>query len=79
MVTTIDEKIILCDNSFFGFELKYTDAPKITKSMMIALNDLQLEHLIVVYPGKIDFPLSENIFVCGLDSIARGTIADRFF
>jgi uncharacterized protein len=62
MVTTIDEKIILCDNSFFGFELKYTDAPKITKSMMIALNDLQLDHLIVGISRKDRFSFVGKYF-----------------
>ena len=36
-----------------GFEVKYQDAPTITKSMRIAMQDLKLERLWVVYPGKI--------------------------
>jgi hypothetical protein len=32
--------------------LSRTDAPTLTGSMRIALANLQLEHLTVVYPGK---------------------------
>lgn len=51
-----------------GFEFKYTDTPKITKSMYIALEDLKLDHLYIIYPGKIDFKLEKNIEVVGLKS-----------
>lgn len=36
-----------------GFEFKYIDAPKMTKSMKIALEDLELEHIYVIYPAFI--------------------------
>ena len=36
----------------WGFEFKCSDAPSTTKSMHIALEDLGLEHLWVVYPGN---------------------------
>lgn len=41
-----------------GFEFKRTDAPGLTKSMRIALEDLRLDHLYVVHPGASTFPLS---------------------
>lgn len=44
-----------------GFEFKCTDAPSPTKSMHIALNDLKLENLYVVYPGIRSYPLHEKI------------------
>ncbi len=40
-----------------GFEFKYADAPGLTKSMHIALRDLKLDPLFVVYPGAQSFPL----------------------
>jgi len=52
-----------------GFECKYTETPKITKSMNIALTDLKLDHLYVIFPGTQQFPLSENITACGLSSL----------
>jgi len=45
----------------WGFEFKCTDAPRTTKSMHIALADLGLEHLWVVYPGSLEYPLAEII------------------
>ena len=38
-----------------GFEFKYGDAPKTTKSMHSILEDLELEKLYIIYPGKLKF------------------------
>ncbi|MCK6553733.1 ATP-binding protein [Candidatus Binatia bacterium] len=35
----------------YGVEVKFSEAPVLTASMRIALHDLRLEHLWVVYPG----------------------------
>ena len=48
--------LILKNGKRIGYEFKYSDAPKITPSMRIACEDLQLDHLYVVYPG------TSNIF-----------------
>lgn len=50
-----------------GFEIKYTENVKITKSMNVALEDLKLDHLYVIHPGKLRFPLSDKITACGLE------------
>ena len=47
----------------YGFECKLADAPGTTRSMRVALNDLELEHLWVVYPGKEAYPLDDRISV----------------
>lgn len=52
-----------------GFEFKYSDSPTITKSMNIAIHDLQLEHLYVIFPGKLHFPMSKTMTACGLDAL----------
>ena len=44
-----------------GFEFKYADAPKRTRSMHIAINDLGLEKLWVIYPGEETYALDEQI------------------
>ena len=44
-----------------GFEFKRTDAPRITGSMRIALELLQLESLTVVHAGQHSFPLAEEV------------------
>lgn len=47
----------------YGFEFKYADAPGTTKAMRVALTDLSLERLYVVYPGSRLFDLDERITV----------------
>lgn len=47
----------------YAVEFKYGDAPRRTKSMTAALKELELEHLWVVYPGKVSYPLSGDITV----------------
>ena len=44
----------------YGFECKYNDAPGVTRSMRTAIQDLQLEHLWVVYPGNENYELDES-------------------
>ena len=50
----------------WGAEFKYTDAPRLTRSMKTVQNDLDLAHLWVVYPGKTTYRLAENITVLSL-------------
>lgn len=44
-----------------GFEFKTGEAPSTTKSMHVALEDLALDHLHVIYPGERSFSLTEKI------------------
>jgi len=44
-----------------GVEFKYMDAPSLTRSMSIAMQDLKLDALYVVYPGSRRYYLSERI------------------
>jgi len=60
--------LVLKDGKRIGFEFKYTDAPKVTKSMHISLSDLKLDELFVVIPGDSHFRLSEAITVKGLSN-----------
>ena len=60
--------LIIKDGKRLGFEFKYSDIPKVTKSMHIAYEDLKLDELTVVYPGKMEFPLSKSIKAAGLAS-----------
>ena len=50
----------------YGVEIKYADAPGMTKSMHIALNDLQLNRLLVVYPGEQSYALNRKTMVVPL-------------
>ena len=51
-----------------GVECKRADAPSLTASMRIAMEDLKLEKLFVLYPGEKQYPLSDNIEVVPLAS-----------
>lgn len=59
--------LIVKDGRKLGFEFKHTDYPKVTPSMRIALETLQLDHLYVIFPyTKDSFPLTEKITARGL-------------
>jgi predicted AAA+ superfamily ATPase len=53
----------------YGFEIKYTDAPHVTKSMLLALEDLSIEHLFVIYPGDKTYQVHEMIHVIPAQNI----------
>ena len=52
-----------------GFELKRTVAPRTTRSMHIALEDLKLERIDVVHAGEGTFPLAERIRAVALSEV----------
>jgi len=53
-----------------GVECKRMDAPRLTASMQIALADLALDHLTVIYPGDRPYPLADRVTVAPLAAIA---------
>ena len=50
----------------FAAEFKYADAPRRTKSMTAAMQDLELEHLWVIYPGRENYPIGEKMTVLSI-------------
>jgi predicted AAA+ superfamily ATPase len=52
-----------------GVECKRTDSPVLTRSMQIALNDLKLDELLVVYPGEKRYRLANNVEVVPLPEL----------
>ena len=56
-------------NRSLGVEVKFHDAPKLTRSMRIAMEDLQLKELLVVYPGNREYTLAENVRVIPLKRV----------
>jgi predicted AAA+ superfamily ATPase len=44
-----------------GVEFKRADAPRVTRSMHVAMQDLKLDALYVVYPGEHRFPMERGI------------------
>ena len=65
--------LILVRGKRFGFELKYADAPARRRSMLIALEDLHLAHLWVVYPGDQPYDLDDKISVIPMADLTRLT------
>jgi predicted AAA+ superfamily ATPase len=63
--------LIVKNGKYMGFEFKYGDSPRLTPSMEIALETLELDSLHVIYPGKKDYSLGKNISVRCLDSICK--------
>lgn len=58
---------IIQDNKRSAFEFKYSNTPKITKSMHAAIETLKLDYLTVIIPGKAEYFLSEQVKVYGLE------------
>lgn len=54
----------------YGVEVKFQDAPRATPSMRIALVDLRLHHLTVLYPGDQRYALDRHITVVPLAHLA---------
>jgi predicted AAA+ superfamily ATPase len=53
----------------YGIECKFSETPKITKSMNHAIESLNLTHLWVIYPGEHSYPLSKQISVWPMKNI----------
>ncbi len=54
-----------------GFEFKRNSAPRATKSMHAAVEDLGLEHLYVVHPGARSLPLASKISGLALAALSK--------
>ncbi len=55
-----------------GVECKRMDAPGLTPSMRIALEDLKLDRLVVVYPGDRRYTLADRADVIPLIELVAG-------
>ena len=53
-----------------GIECKRSDAPRLTPSMRTALSDLELDRLVVIYPGIQRYSLAEGVEVLPLVELA---------
>ncbi len=64
--------LLLKSGRRYGVEVKFQDAPRLTASMRIALTDLGLEHLTVLYPGDLRYDLDRRVTVIPLAQLASG-------
>jgi len=61
--------LVVSGTQRWGFECKRTVAPRLTRSMYIALADLRLERLDVIHAGEDTFPLADNVRAVALRRI----------
>ena len=54
-----------------GVEVKRMDAPRLTPSMRIALEDLRLEQIVVLYPGAQEYALAPRARAVPLAAVAN--------
>jgi len=54
-----------------GVECKRTDAPRVTPSIKIALADLDLDRVAVVYPGERRYPLADRVEAVPVSELAE--------
>ncbi len=59
-----------------GFEIKYSDVPKTTRSMNSVIEDLSLDKLFLIYQGKRKIQLQERIFALPADEIFKNNFEE---
>ena len=64
--------VVRSGGGLIGFEAKRSEAPTLTKSMRVVLDDLRLKHLFVVYPGPARFPLHKNVTAIPMAALSAG-------
>jgi hypothetical protein len=56
-------------------EIKRADAPRLTPSIRIALTDLGLNRLLVIYPGEKRYSLAEKVDVLPLSTLMAEAVS----
>jgi predicted AAA+ superfamily ATPase len=59
-----------------GFEIKYSDVPKITRSMNNVIEELGLDKLFLIYQGKRKLQLQERIFALPANEIFKNNFEE---
>jgi len=59
-------------SELLGVECKRTDAPRMTPSIRVALKDLKLARVAVLYPGSKRFPIAQHVEAVPLCKIGEG-------
>ncbi|MCC2624317.1 MAG: putative superfamily ATPase [Burkholderiales bacterium] len=61
--------LILKNGKKLGFEFKMSEAPKITPSIKIIIEELNLDSLAIIYPGNRIYTLEHNIVVIPINKL----------
>ncbi len=64
--------VLVKNGRLLGVECKRVDAPKLTPSMRIALEDLKLERIAVMYPGHQRYALADHVEAVPLVAAVKG-------
>ncbi len=63
--------LIFKEGKRIGFEVKYSDAPVRTRSMSIAMQDLKLDCLYIIFPGNLSYSVDEYIHAVGISDLIQ--------
>jgi predicted AAA+ superfamily ATPase len=58
-------------DQLFGVECKRADAPRKTPSIRIAMEDLGLQRVVVVYPGDKRYPIADRVEAVPIAALAE--------
>ena len=64
--------VLVKQGRMFGVECKRVDAPKMTLSMKIAMADLKLDRIAVVYPGPDRYAITDHVEAVPLAEVING-------
>lgn len=62
---------------FISIEIKYSDAPRLTKGHALALEDIQTPYNYVLVPHGELYQIRNSTIVCGLDEFLRTVLPER--
>ena len=69
--------VVRASTGLVGVEAKRSEAPDLTKSMRVSLDDLRLKHLLVVYPGAETFKMHQKVTAVPMADLAMRLSALR--
>ncbi len=64
--------VLIKNGRMLGVECKRMDAPRITPSMRIAREDLNLEKIAVIYPGTKRYAMGDGVAAVPLNAVVEG-------
>ncbi len=56
---------------YMGIEIKYTDAPKLSKGNYLAMEDIKSKENYVITPSSDTFPIKENVWVISISNFMQ--------
>jgi predicted AAA+ superfamily ATPase len=63
--------LVMLNGRRYGIEFKWHDAPRMTRSLHVALEDLHLERACIIYPGKEAYAVHEKVTAVPATSVER--------